>query len=93
MGCVLKRMRREILPVLHNRLIFKQLGDELWREYSHIGQTLKALTSQIYFLVPNNSSLLQFVSIENSGPTRHISPDRRHTTVGVPLYDMSLFNS
>lgn len=58
-----------------------------------LSQTPKVLTSQIYFFVPSKSSLLHPVSIQNSGPTRHISPVLRQTTVGVPLYDMSLFSS
>jgi hypothetical protein len=33
------------------------------------------------------------VSIQNSGATRHISPVRRHTTVGVPLKDISFSSS
>src|SRR6266404_4637462 len=56
-------------------------------------RSTKLLTSQMYFFVPNSSSLLHSVSMQNSGPTRQISPVLRQTTVGVPLYEMSLFNS
>ena len=50
-------------------------------------------TSQMYLPFPRSSSFVQSVSMQNSGPTRQISPVRLHTTVGVPLYEISLSSS
>jgi len=47
----------------------------------------------MYFLRPTSSSIGHSVSMQNSGATRHISPVRRHTTVGVPLNEISLSSS
>lgn len=42
---------------------------------------------------PTSSSRSQPVSMQNSGPTRQISPVRRHATVGVPENETSLSSS
>ena len=47
----------------------------------------------MYLPFPRSSSFVQSVSMQNSGPTRQISPVRLHTTVGVPLYEISLSSS
>jgi len=47
----------------------------------------------MYLRLPTSSSIGHSVNMQNSGATRQISPVRRHTTVGVPLYEMSFSSS
>jgi hypothetical protein len=50
-------------------------------------------TSYTYLRFPTRSSSRHSVSMQNSGATKQISPVRLHTTVGVPLYDISFSSS